>query len=118
MPKPAIATLRQVTDIRLVRLLALTSFLALAAGPALASGGAGGAMPWEDKLTAIADSITGPVARAIGVIAIAMFGIGVAVSEGGSLVRRGCSVLFGLAIAFTASSFFLPWLGFTSGAAF
>ncbi|MBO9547140.1 MAG: TrbC/VirB2 family protein [Caulobacter sp.] len=95
----------------------LAGLLVLAADPAWASGG-GAAMPWEDKLTAIADSVTGPVARAIGVIAIALFGIAVAVSEGGSMVRRGCSVLFGLAIAFTASSFFLPWLGFTSGAVF
>ncbi len=50
----------------------LTAGLVLAlaaASPALAAG-AGGAMPWDNLLTTIADSITGPVAKAIGVIAI------------------------------------------------
>jgi hypothetical protein len=46
-------------------------------------------MPWDDKLTAVADSITGPVAKAIGVIAIALTGPGAAFSEGSSWVRRG-----------------------------
>lgn len=116
MPTPATTPQDRTQPLRSSRLLLLTAMTALAASPAWASGG--GAMPWEDKLTAIADSVTGPVARTIGVIAIAMFGLGVAMSEGGSMVRRGLGVLMGLAIAFTASSFFLPWLGFTSGAAF
>jgi len=103
---------------RLVRLVGLTAVLVLAAGPALASGGGGAAMPWDDKLSAVADSITGPVAKAIGVIAIALTGLGVAFSEGGSWVRRGLSVIFGLSIAFTASSFALSFFNFTGGAGF
>ncbi|MEH0196289.1 TrbC/VirB2 family protein [Caulobacter sp. CCNWLY153] len=103
---------------RLVGFLGLTAVLVLAAGPALASGGGGAAMPWDDKLSAVADSITGPVAKAIGVIAIALTGLGVAFSEGGSWVRRGLSVIFGLSIAFTASSFALSFFNFTGGAGF
>jgi type IV secretory pathway VirB2 component (pilin) len=103
---------------RLVSLLTLTAVLVLTAGPALASGGGGAAMPWDDKLSAVADSITGPVAKAIGVIAIALTGLGVAFSEGGSWVRRGLSVIFGLSIAFTASSFALSFFNFTGGAGF
>lgn len=103
---------------RLLRLLVLSTVLVLAAGPALASGGGGSAMPWDDKLSAVADSITGPVAKAIGVIAIALTGLGVAFSEGGSWVRRGLSVIFGLSIAFTASSFALSFFNFTGGAGF
>lgn len=103
---------------RLLGVLVLAGVLALAAGPALASGGGGGAMPWDDKLSAVADSITGPVAKAIGVIAIALTGLGVAFSEGGSWVRRGLSVIFGLSIAFTASSFALSFFNFTGGAGF
>lgn len=103
---------------RVAILLLLTGLLVCAAGPAFASGGGGAAMPWDDKLTAVADSITGPVAKAIGVIAIALTGLGVAFSEGGSWVRKGLSVIFGLSIAFTASSFALSFFNFTGGAAF
>lgn len=94
--------------------LALAS---LAAGPACA-GGTGGGMPWDNWLTQIADSITGPVAKAVGVIAIAITGLGVAISEGGSWVRKGMQVMFALCIAFSASTFFLGFLGFTGGAGF
>lgn len=90
---------------------------ALVSDPAWA-GGTGGGMPWDNWLTSIADSITGPVAKAIGVIAIAITGLGVAVSEGGSWVRKGMQVMFGLCIAFSASTFFLGFLGFTGGAGF
>lgn len=91
--------------------------LALMADQAFAAG-SGGAMPWDDWLTTIANSITGPVAKAVGVIAIALTGLGVAVSEGGSWVRKGLSVMFGLSIAFSASTFFLGFLGYAGGAAF
>ena len=103
---------------RVLGLLVLTGLLVLAAEPAVAAGGGGAAMPWDDKLSAVADSITGPVAKAIGVIAIALTGLGVAFSEGGSWVRRGLSVIFGLSIAFTASSFALSFFNFTGGAGF
>jgi type IV secretion system protein TrbC len=98
----------------------LTLGLALALSifaPAWA-GGTGGGMPWDSWLTSIADSITGPVAKAIGVIAIAVTGLGVAISEGGSWVRKGMQVMFALCIAFSASTFFLGFLGFTGGAGF
>lgn len=75
-------------------------------------------MPWETPLQTIADSITGPVAKAIGVLAIAITGLGMAFSEGGSWVRKGLSIVFGLAIAFTASSFALTFFNFTGGAGF
>jgi len=80
--------------------------------------GSGTAMPWETPLQTIADSITGPVAKAIGVLAIAITGLGMAFSEGGSWVRKGLSIVFGLAIAFTASSFALTFFNFTGGAGF
>ena len=101
-----------------VRRALLIGLLLCAAHPAWASGGGSGAMPRDDKLTAVADSITGPVAKAIGVIAIALTGLGVAFSEGGSWVRKGLSVIFGLSIAFTASTFALSFFNFTGGAAF
>jgi type IV secretory pathway VirB2 component (pilin) len=83
------------------------------AGPALA-GGTG--MPWESPLQQVVQSITGPVVQAAAVIAIAIFGAGIAMSESGSTMRRGLGILFGLSIAFAASTFFLGFFGFAGGA--
>jgi type IV secretion system protein TrbC len=93
--------------------LALSSAAALVTTPALA-GGSG--MPWEGPLQQIVDSFTGPVAQAGGVIAVTIFGLGVAFSESGSGLRRGVSILFGVAIAFAAASFFMGFFGFGGGA--
>jgi type IV secretion system protein VirB2 len=83
---------------------------------AFAATTSGTSMPWETPLQTIADSITGPVAKAIGVIAIAMTGLGFAFSEGGSALRRGLGIVFGLAITFTASTFLTSFFSITSGA--
>jgi type IV secretion system protein VirB2 len=85
----------------------------LAAGPASA-GGSG--MPWEGPLQQIVESITGPVVQAVAVIAVCIFGAGIAMSESGSGMRRGVGILFGLSIAFAASTFFLDFFGFAGGA--
>jgi len=58
------------------------------------------------------------VAKGLGVLAIVIAGIGIAFGEGGSGVRRLLQVVFGLSIAFTASSFFLALFGFSGGSAF
>ena len=76
---------------------------------------AGSGMPWEEPLTKIVDSITGPVARSAGVIAIVVSGMMLAFGEAGGLMRRAIALVFGLAIAFAASSFFLSFLGFAGG---
>lgn len=83
------------------------------AGPALA---AGTGMPWEGPLQQVVDSITGPVVQAAAVVAVVIFGAGVAMSEGGSSMRRGLGILFGVSIAFAASTFFLGFFGFAGGA--
>lgn len=82
------------------------------AGPAFA-GGSG--MPWESPLQKVEQSVTGPVVQAAAVIAVVMFGGGVAMSETGSSLRRGLGILFGLSIAFAASTFFLDFFGFAGG---
>jgi len=94
-------------------LLAATAICGLlAAGPALA---AGADMPWEAPLQKVVDSVTGPVVQAAAVIAVVIFGAGVAMSEGGSSLRRGIGILFGISIAFAASTFFLDFFGFGGG---
>jgi len=84
----------------------------LAAGTALA-GGTG--MPWEGPIQQVVQSITGPVVQAAAVIAVVLFGAGVAMSESGSSMRRALGILFGLTIAFAASTFFLDFFGFAGG---
>ena len=84
----------------------------LLAGPAWATGTS---MPWEAPLQKVVDSVTGPVAQAAAVISVVVFGAGVAMSEGGSSLRRGIGILFGISIAFAASSFFLDFFGFGGG---
>ena len=82
------------------------------AGPALA-GGSG--MPWEGPLQQVVQSITGPVVQAAAVVAVVVFGAGIAMSENGSSMRRGLGIMFGLSIAFAASTFFLDFFGFAGG---
>ncbi len=74
---------------------------------------AGGGMPWEGPLQSLVDSLTGPVAKAIGIAAIVCLGIGIAFSEGGSMLRKSLFVVFGLAVTFSAATWALPFLGFS-----
>ena len=96
-------------------LTSLTAGLVVASLASPASAGGSG-MPWEGPLQQVVNSLTGPVAQAGGVIAVTMFGLGVAFSESGSGLRRGVSILFGIAIAFAAASFFMGFFGFGGGA--
>jgi type IV secretion system protein TrbC len=75
-------------------------------------------MPWETPLQNFLDSLTGPVAKIAGVAAVVITGLGIAFSEGGSGMRKLITVAFGLCIAFSATTFFLPLFGFAGGAAF
>ena len=76
---------------------------------------AGSGMPWEGPLQQIVQSITGPVVQAAAVVAVVIFGAGIAMSENGSSMRRGLGIMFGLTIAFAASTFFLDFFGFAGG---
>jgi type IV secretion system protein VirB2 len=107
---------------RLVRrfdTLALGAFVAASlACPAFATTTSGTSMPWETPLQTVQESLSGPVAKAIGIIAIVMTGLGFAVAESGSVVRKGIGIVFGLAIAFTATTFMSTFFSSTSGAVF
>ena len=89
----------------------------LTVSPAWAAG-AGTAMPWEGPLDTIMQSLSGTVAKAIGIIAIVLTGLGFAFAEGGSALRKGIGIVFGLAIAFTATTFISTFFNMTAGAAF
>lgn len=73
-------------------------------------------LPWEGPLQKILDSLTGPVAKILGVIVIVIAGFGIAFGEVGSGMRRIFQIVLGLSIAFTASSLILTLFGFSGGA--
>jgi type IV secretion system protein TrbC len=87
--------------------------VAAAAGPAQASGSS---MPWESPLQSILESIEGPVAKIIAVIIIIVTGLTLAFGETSGGFRRLIQIVFGLSIAFAASSFFLSFFSFGGGA--
>lgn len=103
------------------RLQALPLGLAVAvilAAPALATTTSGTSMPWETPLQTVQESLSGPVAKAVGIIAIVVTALGFAFSEGGSALRKGIGIVFGLAVAFTATTFITSFFSVTSGAVF
>ncbi len=77
---------------------------------------AGTGMPWEQPLQQILDSIQGPVAKIIAVIVIITTGLTLAFGETAGGFRRLIQIVFGLSIAFAASSFFLSFFSFGGGA--
>jgi type IV secretion system protein VirB2 len=94
-------------------LAAATVMAALYAAPAWA-GGSG--MPWETPLQSIVDSVQGPVAKVIGVIIIVITGLTLAFGDTSGGFRRLIQIVFGLSVAFAASSFFLSFFSFGGGA--
>ncbi|MCQ9156331.1 TrbC/VirB2 family protein [Acidomonas methanolica] len=80
---------------------------------ALASGSD---MPWEEPLNQILESVQGPVARIVSVIIITVTGLTLAFGETSGGFRRLIQIVFGLSIAFAASSFFLSFFSFSGGA--
>ena len=77
---------------------------------------AGSGMPWEAPLQSILESIEGPVARIIAVIIITITGLTLAFGESSGGFRRLIQIVFGLSIAFAATSFFLAFFTFGGGA--
>ncbi len=74
-------------------------------------------MPWEGPLQQLVQSLTGPVAKAIGIIAIVATALGMVLSEGGHAMKRFLGILFFLCVAFTAGTFGLQLTGFSGGIA-
>ena len=93
--------------------LLLAALLLLLAGTAQA---AGSSMPWEGPLQSILESIQGPVARIVAVIIIIATGLALAFGDTSGGFRKLIQIVFGLSIAFAASSFFLSFFSFSGGA--
>ena len=102
-----------------------TSFRATAAGWMAAvfaaivtdvANAAGSGMPWEAPLQRILESIEGPVAKVVAVVIIIVTGLSLAFGDMGGGLRRLIQIVFGLSIAFAATSFFLSFFSFAGGA--
>jgi len=98
-----------------VRAMAAALAAAVLAGPAPAAA-AGSNMPWEQPLQQILQSIEGPVTKVVAVIIIIATGLSLAFGDSGGGFRRLVQIVFGLSIAFAASSFFLSFFSFGGGA--
>ena len=75
----------------------------------------GSSMPWEAPLQSILQSIEGPVAKIVAVIVIIATGLALAFGDTSGGFRRLIQIVFGLSIAFAASSFFLSFFSFGGG---
>lgn len=108
MIHPASRLRRQLTTAATIATLAM--FMAPAAHAS------GSSMPWEQPLQQILQSIEGPVAKIIAVIIIIVTGLTLAFGDTSGGFRRLIQIVFGLSIAFAASSFFLSFFSFGGGA--
>jgi len=111
-PHAILSRLRRLAEPAHQGLLMGAAMLAMA-GTAKA---AGSSMPWEGPLQSILDSIQGPVARIVAVIIIIATGLALAFGDTSGGFRKLIQIVFGLSIAFAASSFFLSFFSFSGGA--
>lgn len=109
MTMPGLSSVRH----RLTEATALATITLLMVAPAHASGSS---MPWEEPLQKILTSIEGPVAKIVAVIIIITTGLTLAFGDTGGGFRKLIQIVFGLSIAFAASSFFLSFFSFGGGA--
>jgi len=98
------------------RLAVIGINLGLVLGLAGAAHAAGSGMPWEEPLQQVLESVQGPVAKIVAVIIIIVTGLTLAFGETAGGFRRLIQIIFGLSIAFAASSFFLSFFSFGGGA--
>ena len=83
---------------------------------AVSARAAGSGMPWEEPLQQVLESVQGPVAKIVAVIIIITTGLTLAFGETAGGFRKLIQIVFGLSIAFAASSFFLSFFSFGGGA--
>ncbi len=95
-------------------LLGAAAGLAICAASRVLAAGSG--MPWEEPLQQVLESVQGPVAKIVAVIIIIVTGLTLAFGETAGGFRRLIQIVFGLSIAFAASSFFLSFFSFGGGA--
>ncbi|MEH3038518.1 MAG: TrbC/VirB2 family protein [Sphingomonas paucimobilis] len=102
--------------LRIRHLAKASAFFCITMALAPAANASGSSMPWEAPLQSILESIEGPVAKIVSVIIIIVTGLTLAFGDSSGGFRRLIQIVFGLSIAFAASSFFLSFFSFGGGA--
>ena len=92
------------------------SVMILLLATATSAHAAGSGMPWEAPLQSVLESVQGPVAKILAVMIIIMTGLTLAFGETAGGFKKLIQIVFGLSIAFAASSFFLSFFSFGGGA--
>lgn len=103
-------------SIRRRQTVTFAAIAALAVVVATSASASGSGMPWEEPLQQVLESVQGPVAKIVAVIIIITTGLTLAFGESSGGFRRLIQIVFGLSIAFAASSFFLSFFSFGGGA--
>ncbi|WP_416194976.1 TrbC/VirB2 family protein [Sphingopyxis sp.] len=98
------------------RFLLASTALYVALVTAMPASAGGSSMPWEAPLQSILESVEGPVAKVISLIIIIITGLTISFGDTSGGFRRMVQIVFGLSIAFAASSFFLTFFSFGGGA--
>ena len=109
-----VAKARTESDPCPLHLTALTTVLILLWSAQAQAAGSG--MPWEEPLQQVLESVQGPVAKIVAVLIIISTGLALAFGETSGGFRKLIQIVFGLSIAFAASSFFLSFFSFGGGA--
>ena len=104
--------MKDVTSPRIVKMTVAACSCLISSAPSHA---AGSNMPWEQPLNQILQSVEGPVAKILAVIIIIVTGLTLAFGDSSGGFRRLIQIVFGLSIAFAASSFFLAFFSFGGG---
>ena len=100
---------------RIYRCAATATIACTVALTSIPAWAAGSNMPWEQPLNQILQSVEGPVAKILAVIVIIVTGLSLAFGDTSGGFRRLIQIVFGLSIAFAASSFFLSFFSFGGG---
>jgi type IV secretory pathway VirB2 component (pilin) len=104
--------MKDITLRRIVKMIGGACSCLTSSAPAHA---AGSNMPWEQPLSQILQSVEGPVAKILAAIIIIVTGLTLAFGDSSGGFRRLIQIVFGLSIAFAASSFFLAFFSFGGG---
>ncbi|MCS5420280.1 MULTISPECIES: TrbC/VirB2 family protein [Psychrilyobacter] len=83
-----------------------------------ASLASGAGLPFEGQLDKIMESITGPVAKSLAIIAVASCGLAMAFGEMGGAMKKLVNIVFGISIVFAATSWVPTFFGFSGGVGF
>lgn len=75
-------------------------------------------LPWEGPLDKLLKSFTGPVAKAVSIIAVVACGGMMAFGEAGSAMKRMLNIVFGISLVFAAVTWVPTFFGFTGSALF